>query len=447
MRPNVYLYVVDSLRPDHVGCLTETGRNTPHLDRLCQDSVLFARAFSQATWSKPAASAILTGLYPASTETVFRRRRLPGNVPTMAKMLSANGYETLGLSANGFVIPHFGFGGGFDEFPTLQEDPRFRTRVRIVPVGPDAHPSKSQPIITGADLNTLLWEWRAERARTGSPGFAMLWSMDTHGPYFDRNALNQGGEIEHLHYPHMASVERQRVIELYRSMVRFADQCIGGFVEGLRSAGVYDDALVIVCSDHGEALGEHGLFGHAGYPFDELVHVPLWIKFPGNRYGGRICTALVELIDVLPTVLKSLGVSPDWPLQGHSLIPAIRGRPWGGRRWVYASGQASERENRYAMVRGGSWKYIVMHDPSQPQMPGDWFFDLAVDPSEQQDLAQPKVVFPDKSRNPRLRYASWAARKRQVDNRRYFERYVGVAEDAEPEESVEGRLQALGYIE
>jgi hypothetical protein len=80
-------------------------------------------------------------------------------------------------------------------------------------------------------------------------------------------------------------------------------------------------------------------------------------------------------------------------------------------------------------------------------MPGDWYFDLAIDPSEQQDLAQPKVVFPDKSRNPRLRFASWAAKKRQADNRRYFERYVGVAEDAEPEESVEGRLQALGYIE
>lgn len=441
---NVFIYVMDSLRPDYVGCYNSLQKNTPQIDKFSADAVRFSLAFSQATWSKPSAASILTGNYPDSLGMLHTNHRLNPSIPTITKMLKQADYRTLGLTINKFVTSDFGFHPGFDDFPDLTDDPRFADRQRF------GLKEAQWPIILSDDYNAILSDWLDPNARN----FGLLWCMDTHQPLFDPYEAKTGSTVDVHYYHHVTAGTHDEYLDLYRKKVQYNDESFGQFLEILKSSGIYDDSLIILLSDHGEGLGKHGVYAHAELPFNEQIHVPLLIKFPEGRFAGQTCEALVELTDLVPTILELAQLEPEWPLQGKSLIPVLQS---GGthRRFVYSIGQASPKDTFYFSIRGRRWKYLYVNNPRPRReflkwfrwtfLVGHWFFNFDLDPDEIQHYEIDTGNW--RRRDWRFRYGQLAAVWRLLTNRLYFRRHVKHTVIATLDDTVKARLQALGYLE
>ena len=175
----------------------------------------------------------------------------------------------------------------------------------------------------------------------------------------------------------------QRLVDLYDGEIAYVDQQFGQLLDFMRAAGQYDDTLIVVAGDHGEAFGEHGDFVHGHLAYEEIMHVPLLIKFPaGMVVQGGAVDALAQLTDVAPTVLDALGLGHlAGDMQGVSLLPTVR--PPGPatqslrhgsqspnhpitrsvRSLAFSETQASTANNRLLAVRSERWKYLRVDAP------------------------------------------------------------------------------------
>ncbi|MCI0708580.1 MAG: sulfatase [Chloroflexi bacterium] len=445
---NIFIYVMDSLRPDFIGCYNFEEHNTPNIDDFAGDAVRFSLAFSQATWSKPSATSILTGSYPDSLGMLHTRHRLNPAIPTLTKMLKKAGYRTLGLSTNEFVSEVFGFHPGFDSFPDLSNDPRFAER-QYYKLSIDNWTSQ-HPIILSDDYNPMVEEWINPAANN----FGLIWCMDTHQPLFDPHLLKTEGKVDLRYYHEVTPETHDEYINVYRQKIQFNDESFGQFIEILKAKGIYDDSLIVLLSDHGEGLGQHEVYTHAELPFNEQIHVPLLIKFPGSRFAGQVSDELVELTDVVPTILEVANLKSEWRLQGKSLIPTLQS---GGthRRYVYSIGQASAKDTFYFSIRGRRWKYLYVNNPRPRRelfkwfrwtfLVGHWFFNFDLDPDEIQHYENYTGNW--RRRDWRFRYGQLMAVWRLFTNWLYFKRHVKHTMIAILDETVKARLQALGYLE
>jgi arylsulfatase A-like enzyme len=201
-----------------------------------------------------------------------------------------------------------------------------------------------------------------------------LWTLDPHDPYYPPSGYDRwrdpayGGRIDGS----AESVRRvrshadaQRLIDLYDGEIAYMDEQLGNLLGRLRALGQFDNTLIVVAGDHGEAFGEHGDFVHGHLAYEEVMHVPLLIKFPaGVKVMAGANTALAQLTDIAPTVLDVLGLKPlAAGMQGHSLLPAARQAAAPPRTVAYAETQASYANHRLLAVRDGRWKLLCV-EPS-----------------------------------------------------------------------------------
>jgi arylsulfatase A-like enzyme len=173
--------------------------------------------------------------------------------------------------------------------------------------------------------------------------------------------------------PPQAEVEQLRA--WYDGQLAWVDEQLGKLLEDLRRNGTYDETLIVLVADHGDAFMEHGFVSHSHTPFDELIHVPLIVKLPGSAHAGHRVAEQVALVDLAPTLEELLGAAPraDRELDGASLCDLLNGGPPPAREWVF-----SEYQQKVA-VRSGRWKYIVT--PKKARL-----FDLQADPGETRDV-------------------------------------------------------------
>ncbi len=315
--PNVVVYLVDTLRADHLGTYGYSRPTSPSLDAMGSEGVVFDHAMAQSGWTRTSVASILTRLQPREHAVLDRDDTLSDEAITLTRLLSEQGYQTYAVVTNGNVGRRF----GFDSFVYIGE------RVETEGI----HQSSAQ-------VNAEFLEWLAQRD-VDRPFFAYLHSTDPHGPYTPREPYRS----RFLHDPRLATLGRARALwpvleemedlsvadavtglrDLYDAEIAYNDAHFGYLLDRLRASGLYDSTLVLFVSDHGEEFYDHGAFEHGKTLYSEMVFVPLVIKFPGGWAAGTRVNSRVQHVDIMPTILDLLDVSPPPGAGGDSLVPAI----------------------------------------------------------------------------------------------------------------------------
>ncbi len=381
--PDVVLIVLDTLRADHLSQAGYPLETSPGLDKLSERSVRFESAWAPSPWTVPSTTSILTGQHPLRHQLRRYGDVLSPDVNTLAERVRLAGWHTLAWSYNVSVAPRLGHAQGFDKFT--------KNTGRVLGYLPAGRMTQ----------HAIDW---VGTPRT-EPSFLYLQPMNCHGPYrvpkADRKRLlgrppdprfvYYAGPMGRILKGSLLSA-RDRVDEAYLTSlreqydtaIRYETDQIGLLIDALDDAGRLDGALVILTSDHGEELFEHGGFSHGYSLHQEVLHVPLWVKFPGQR-TEVVVTDPVSTVDVTPTVLDVLGVS-DTSLDGRSLAPyqagsgALPPRPllfdvhWPKR--IVAQG-----------VSDGGWKYLRIDHDYQGRRGTEELFDIVADPDELVELS------------------------------------------------------------
>ncbi len=351
--PTIVLISLDTLRPERLGVYGNSPEVSPVLDAFAREAVVFDDALSVAPWTLPAHMTMLTGLDPIAHGVRWAANRLSSKVETVAETLSAAGYATAAFADGGFVGTGWGLEDGFTVFDSKHRDGQGRTGfARYLD-----------------DASRWL------RASEGKPVFLFLHSFDVHAPYDEcdpavlsrfRARATPDGELDHELYKgshtaiarEMRMSEYQRISEVlndYDAGVHEADLAVGQVFRTLRELGRWDDALVIVTSDHGESFYDQRLWiGHGINLTDDEIAVPLLVKFPGNEGAGSRNSTLVDTVDLAPTMLDAARAPIPSVMKGSSLRELVRG---GKRSRSYAFGHTANSE-RYFLVRG-DLKYIT----------------------------------------------------------------------------------------
>ncbi|UCC68588.1 MAG: sulfatase [Armatimonadota bacterium] len=329
---NLVICIIDAARADHVGCYGYSRDTTPNIDRLARDAMVFEQHFAPYCQTKPSTASLFTGLYP-DTHLVVGNSMMPADQFTMARGLASGGLETVLFSSNPVASPAMGIGEDFRTVFTQRQG-----RERLADSTPEA-------------LLGVFSRWLEQGHR--SRFFAYLHFVPPHLPYDAPPVLKelfagqeppnawQGG----FRFPEVEPRERGREpppldewVNLYDANLRWADWAVGQVGCLLQERGVLDNTILVVTSDHGEAFREHGYKYHSRGLYDELLHAPLIIRFPGEeRVVGRV-SALTQTVDLLPTVFELFGIPyPREEVQGHSLLPLISGEASRVREYVYAA--------------------------------------------------------------------------------------------------------------
>jgi arylsulfatase A-like enzyme/Flp pilus assembly protein TadD len=384
-RPDVLLVTIDTLRADALGFAGNRGVQTPVLDRLAAQGMVFRNAHAHNVVTLPSHANVLTGLLPYQhgirDNTGFR---LDPSSPTLATLLKAKGYATAAFVGAFPVDSRFGLSRGFDVY-----DDRYpRGLSRLDFEMPERPASQVVPA-------ALAW-WNEKRPE---PRFLWVHLYDPHAPY----------------RPPPPFAERYRANE-YLGEVASTDAALAPLLDPFTS-GAANPALVIMTADHGEALGDHGEETHGLFAYEATLHVPLVVWFRGRVSPGS-SAELVRHIDIAPTVLAAAGIDPPASMTGSSLLAAAKPRD------SYFEAFSTALNRGWAPLRG-----VIAEGTKFVDLPVPELYDLAGDPSEGRNLASEK---PDVLRRlARLLPAgSELGRARRPDST--------------PEEVA--RLRSLGYI-
>jgi arylsulfatase A-like enzyme/Flp pilus assembly protein TadD len=398
-RPNVLLVSLDTVRPDHMGCYGYEQIETPVVDGLADRGVLFEDCVTPIPLTLPAHSSILTGLYPISHGVRDNGSfALAGDFTTIAEILKGEGYST-GAFIGAFVLDsRFGLDQGFDVYHDNMAAGRKATGF-----GYEERPAEDVNRDATAWLDTV-----------PEPFFGFVHYYDPHAPF------------EPL--PPYDSLYAGRP---YDGEIAYTDAALGRLLERLERRGISENTLIVVVSDHGEGLGEHGEVAHGVLLYDTTVRVVLVMRLPGDHPAARErslplrISQPVRLIDVAPTILEALGMEAGG-IDGRSLLPLVRGEtlspefsyletfyPYFAYNWSPLRG-----------VRFGEWKYILA--------PEEEIYNLESDPGEMRNLIGREA---ERAEELKANLLTIAAREGQV---------TAPAVKMSAEEM--GKLQALGYV-
>jgi arylsulfatase len=373
---HIILYVMDALRPDHLGCYGYDRPTSPYIDRIAREGVVFENCFTSSTWTRPVAASVLSGTYPAVHRTYSRHDAFFSNVRRLPEVLTAAGFKTAAFSTMGNIASEIGFDRGFDRYHDLFRDPRLldkRPKLRAAEEGLMHALDEAIALPRAEDINHYLFPWLAEHREADT--FSFVWSIETHEPYrapdafccFSEPSSPSSKEGMRDDIRSAGAPGRQRLMDLYDNEVYYSDHCIGQIISHLKDLNLYSDTLLLLVSDHGDAFYEHGFYTHGHAPYEELIHVPLIIKFPGGHHAGQRIEGLAELIDILPTILAVTGLDPGGSggaiAQGHNLLPLVSGSSGQLREHVFSDTRSLKFGNRYLSVRGKRWKYIQVRRP------------------------------------------------------------------------------------
>ena len=393
---NVLLIAIDTLRRDHMSCYGYPRLTTPHIDRLAAGGVQFMDSFSPFIPTHPGFTTLFTGVDVMEHQIVTQGGKLDLDpaIPMLAEVLQANGYRT-GAADN---LRRW-FSRGFDRY----EGYSF--------LGPVDRPWRKAEAVNEKALALL-------RDLAGEPFFLFVHYWDPHTPYlppppFDR-MFYAGNESDPANksmekifdWPafreyfeqwmgHVTDVDY--VIAAYDAEIAYADAAVAQLLTALDESGQADETLVVLTSDHGEILDEHpGYFDHHGL-YDANLAVPLIMRLPGTLPSGLRVRGTVTLQDVSPTILDILGVAPDVPMTGRSLLAAATGRSRIAADELLLTECTWERKRG---IRRHGWKLIEALEPDPHGGPDVELYDLRSDPAEQRNLARqrPEVVSELRSR-------------------------------------------------
>ncbi|MCC6359160.1 MAG: sulfatase [Phycisphaerales bacterium] len=428
-KPNVIFIMVDTLRADRLGAYGNKGGFTPVMDALAAEGVLFERCQSAASWTLPSIASILTSYYPGvhkanDYKEVDRQRMdlkagkdilvaaLADSFATLPEILYDNGYETAACVMNPFIQAEFGFGQGFHFF-----------------FGGVLENGKGNE---GSRANEQAFAWldgkTAAPRDAAKPFFLYLHYMDCHGPYdaparlvdpllaaveadtakqplparaqealLPKNYLRRTPPVgsDPTRYDRL-NMYREYWLAGYNACVQEQDEYIAELIAGLKSRGLWEDALVVLVSDHGESFAEHLYWEHGLEQYQTTLHVPLVVRWPKIVPAGKRVGAAVRTMDITPTLLEMLAISKEGSFaQGVSLVKAMQGAADAPKPLVYS--EAAKRDDiEIEAVVEGDWKLIVSTIRANGELakPVE-LYDLKSDPGETTNVADAKQKIAD----------------------------------------------------
>jgi arylsulfatase A-like enzyme/cytochrome c-type biogenesis protein CcmH/NrfG len=346
----VILISIDTLRSDRVGAFGAAEVRTPKLDALARESILFERAYSHYPITLPSHASVFTGLLPPD-HGVRDNVGYPFDAkahPYLPTILKQAGYRN-GAAVSAFVLN--GETGLEKDFDFFEDSIEAR---RDTPLGGLQRP--------GQETLSLALRWLDQQAPSNQRVFLFTHVYEPHTPYTPPEPY--------------ASQYRHP----YDGEVAYVDAVVGEFLDGLKQRQVYDDALIVVFSDHGEGLGDHGEEEHGLLLYREALQVPLLVKLPGGARGGERVAEPAQLVDILPTVLEVVGLPIPQGLRGSSLL-GLDGQ--GAQRSIYAETFYPRLHmgwNELASLISGPHQYI---EAPRPEL-----YDLLADPAQKTNILE-----------------------------------------------------------
>ncbi|MFW6384612.1 MAG: sulfatase [Halodesulfurarchaeum sp.] len=385
---NVLFVVLDTVRKDHLTPYGYDRPTSPTLDAFAEEATVFDSAIAQAPWTLPVHASMFTGLYP-SQHGADQASPYLDDVATLASILSAAGYDTGCFSSNAWISPYTKLTRGFEDHDSffeilprdflsgplgrawqmINDDDRLRELAsRLVRMGARAHAwfasgeeaSSKTPAVIDRTKTFI------EESDSEAGWFAFTNLMDAHLPYYppethrerfapgvDPSSVCQNSKEYNSGARDVNEDEWRDIRGLYDAEIAHADAEVGRLFDWLRSTDRWEDTTVVVCSDHGELLGEHDLYGHEFALYDELINVPLLVKHPSLGSGRR--SDIVELLDLYHTTLDALDIDTTGVVVDHEVVPFDEERSLLSANYrVFAGGDGSDPGKRAIVENGGA---------------------------------------------------------------------------------------------
>jgi len=395
-KPNVVLIIIDTGRQSHFSCYGYHRETTPRSDQLAKEGVRFENALAPSPWTLPSIASLLTGLWPHRHLAGYPVKDpatqqegltyLSESAISIAEVLSQNKYQTVGFFQNPLVDPGFGLNRGFETYDYFPGD---NLRIR-----------KADQVIR------LAINWLEKYRDQRKPFFMVIHLFDPHLAYDPPaefmlpfvygyqgkmappfNPSDQELEKIQRNEIQFNDDDRKFILGLYNGELGFTDNWVGLFMDYLKGKKIYDQSLIILTADHGEEFWDHNSFEHGHSLYQELLLVPLIIRFPGGENAGMVVKQRVSLIDIVPSIISYLGI--ETPFQGT------------GRSFISMPGAVIKPMDRPVIA-----ELNRVGDPLQTIYSGDYklilnlltgnieIYNLTEDPRETQNLFGQKQSYP-----------------------------------------------------
>jgi arylsulfatase A-like enzyme len=458
-RPNVLVYLICTLRPDHTSLYGYTRDTTPFLKKFGARAVVFEDSQAQASWTKASVPAMMTSLYSYTTGIVRDTDTIPAGARTFAERMRAAGYVTASVVTNPFAGKASGLQRGFDymmEYPVVH---RYRT-------------DEADRGTDSAALNKVLLPWLEQHR--DEPFFLYAHATDPHAPYrppagFEEKYANVAETREFdrdykslrdvRQYGGGAVVSREtckakgidpdrflrRAIERYDAEILHNDRNLEVLLDKLRQLGILDNTLVIVVSDHGEEFWEHGLTAHGHSLYQELIHNVFLMWNPKLLPVPKRIQEPVQLIDLMPTVLELLDIPLEGVVQGQSLVPLLKGRAFQRKGYLASSrfahpnpkGFAPEYSTDTFALLDRDWKFIYRNQAKRAGLNEVELYGRRADRAETRNVAANQ---PERTTQLRAEIDQWIEGQKQV------RKLVGPGGTTTLDPQSLERLRSLGYL-
>jgi arylsulfatase A-like enzyme len=410
-RASVVLISIDTLRADRVGAYGSPSDLTPSLDAFAQTGLLYEQAYSPSTWTLPSHFSMLHGLVPraAPSRPADVPARLAEGTTSLASALREAGYLTAGFTGGGYVSHRFGFADGFDSYYAYSHAKR----------SPDGC---SPDRFDGADVLRRTQEWLLQNG--GRPFFLFVHTYDAH----DRCPVRPKEQGRLSRWRNPGPEGRKRVSDYYGKVITKADTLFANLMRDLESIDSKQALIIAVTSDHGEALWEHGEFGHGcpSTPFEPLIRVPLIIRPSSPPDGRRRIATPVSVASIAPTLLALVDLPRPAsmtmpPLPGLGLVGSEREGPI----YVSCGKRLALRDGRYKLIGTGPVRLSYE------------LYDLENDPAETENLSRKRPALVDRLHELALAY--WGETPVEEKRPQGKERVL--------DKATRERIRALGYQE
>lgn len=395
---NVILVTIDTLRADHVGIYEEGNADTPHLDALAREGVLFERCIAQTPLTLPSHTSILSGTYP-----LYHRVRdnggfrVPGQLEFVSEVLKEKGFSTSAFIGAFVLHSRWGINQGFDTYSDEFEISKYKAILL-------ENDRNAESVL--ADASAWI------KKNKDKQFFTWIHLYDPHTPYNPPSPYDE-----------------KNPGNPYRGEVEYTDHQLGAFFSFLKENNLYDKCLIIAAADHGECLGEHGEEEHGLFIYESAVWVPLIIKAPVEFPVKRI-KHVVELVDLAPTILHMLDIQVPRSYQGESVLNLMLGKERKKENIAYTETFYPRLHFGWSALKAfyrGEWKYI--------SAPGEELYKVDIDRGEKENLA-----LREPSEAKRIKKRIWHFQKQKSKNALSPGAIKNMAKkDLE-------RLRSLGYV-
>ena len=483
--PNIVLITMDTVRADHLSCYGYQRLTTPNVDQLAQEGVLYKNAYAASSWTLASHASMFTGMYPSkhgaqfNSDFDYTRSQEDHTAPavtfleminksifklsdkniTLAEVLSQKGYRTAGIIGGSFCSSIYGIAQGFEyyneNFFNYNKDIKFYFLYRVAEL---FYPLKDPIIQYGysnlkrlaSHLNEFAFQWLEENS--SKPFFLFINYFDAHRPYlpppqYDEHfnkispdiilkyasRLNKNyfiAEDKFVNYilnstQKVTPEEREFLVSRYDGEIRYLDHHLGRLVERLKALKVYDNTFIIVTADHGEAFGEHNMLDHGRTLYDEVLHVPLIIKYPSAYKQSGVKEKRVSLVDIFPTILSMLNLPIPANIDGQTLPESQHFivAEW-NLRWFYGDKYRRDLKAIYQGKDKYIWASNSLHE----------LYDLEQDPGESINLFK---KFPQKAQRMEQTLKQWLSS---------FKSPHTSDSNVKLNESEVEKLRSLGYV-